>query len=115
MHCLTCPPERRAYCRGQGCQAPSAAPIAADPGAVGDLGLQVKRLDVENGDILVVRSKSRLAPVRAAEIHDQVAALASRHGIRDVTVMVLDDCSDLSVERPGPAQHFSASQSTPQK
>ncbi|TXM65737.1 hypothetical protein [Methylobacterium sp. WL120] len=72
------------------------APLSAN------LDLQVKRLDVESGDILVVRTAKKLTRVEADAIDAQVSQLARRHGVRDVSVMVLDNATDLTVERPGP-------------
>lgn len=66
-----------------------------------DLDLQVRRLDVENGDILVVQTRQVLTPAQAEKAHEDVAALARRHGVRDVSVVVFDNCADLTVERPG--------------
>ena len=63
-----------------------------------DLDVQVSRLDVENGDILTLRTRHVLTRDQADELHDEVARLARRHGVRDVSVLVLDNCSDLSVE-----------------
>jgi hypothetical protein len=71
---------------------------------VGDAGepidRQLTRLDVENGDILVLRTCQKLRPEMAAEWQSELQALCRSHGARDVTVVVLDDCSDLTVERP---------------
>lgn len=66
-----------------------------------DLDLQMKRLDVESGDILVVRTAKKLTRAEADAIDAQVSQLARRHGVRDVSVIVLDNASDLTVERPG--------------
>ncbi|GJD67258.1 hypothetical protein MMMDOFMJ_0172 [Methylobacterium gnaphalii] len=63
-----------------------------------DINLQVSRLDLEDGDIIVVRSRSKLSPETAERYQDQVQALARAHGFRQVSVVVLDDCSDLSIE-----------------
>ncbi|WP_375455730.1 hypothetical protein [uncultured Methylobacterium sp.] len=68
-----------------------------------DLGLQVKRLDVEHGDILVVRTAKTLTRAEANAVEAMVSGLARRHGVRDVSVMVLDARTDLTVERPGAA------------
>lgn len=66
-----------------------------------DLDLQVGRLDVENGDILVVRTRHVLTSAQAEKIHDTLERLVRRHGVRDVSVLVFDNNSDLTVERPG--------------
>lgn len=65
-----------------------------------DLDLQVGRLDVENGDILVVRTRQILTTAQADRIHNDVALLARRHGVVGVSVVVFDNCADLTVERP---------------
>ena len=81
---------------------PLALPVAhADLDAVTNLDLQVKRLDVESGDILVVRTAKKLTRAEADAIDAQVSQLARRHGVRDVSVIVLDNATDLTVERPG--------------
>lgn len=70
------------------------------------LDLQVKRLDVEHGDMLVLTTAKKLTQAQADAAHDLVAQLARRHGVRDVSVLVLDNCSDLTVERrERPAKH----------
>ena len=65
-----------------------------------DLELQVKRLDVESGDILVVRTARTLTRAEADAVDAMVSQLGRRHGVRDVSVIVLDNCSDLTVQRP---------------
>ena len=126
MRCSTCPSGRQDFCRREGCHAklvemrhetmvvplPDTWPLKLVPRAlplthgsacdVSDLDLQVKRLDVESGDILVVRTAKKLTQAQADAIDAQVSQLARRHGVRDVSVMVLDNATDLTVERPGP-------------
>ncbi len=61
----------------------------------------LKRLDVEEGDILVFRTRSKLTAEQAERIAGRVDAFAARHGFREVRTMVLDGCSDLDVaDRP---------------
>lgn len=131
MRCSTCPGDRQDLCRREGCYAKlcemrhatvvvddrAAAALRAaaaglsslpplmlshEPVALADLDLQVKRLDVESGDILVVRTAKKLTAAQADAIDAQVSQLARRHGVRDVSVVVLDNATDLTVERPGP-------------
>ena len=127
MRCSTCPTDRQDFCRREGCRAKlvelrhatlvvddrashllSAAATrmqAAEAyctAALVALDLQVKRLDVESGDILVVRTAKKLTRTEADAIDAQVSQLARRHGVRDVSVLVLDNATDLTVERPGP-------------
>ena len=65
-----------------------------------EIDRQLARLDVESGDILVLRTRCKLQPATAARWQDELLALCRSHGVRDVSVLVLDDCTDLSIERP---------------
>lgn len=65
-----------------------------------DLDRQLSRLDVENGDILVLRTAKKLSAATAEKWQDELLELCSAHGVRDVSVLVLDDCTDLTIERP---------------
>lgn len=108
--CAACPPGRQHRCAAQGCHRTLALACAEarlaeaytqpTPSELGSLDLQVRRLDVESGDILVVRTAKTLTREQADLAHDTVAKLAARHGIRDVSVLVLDACTDLTVQRP---------------
>ena len=69
-----------------------------------DLDVQVSRLDVENGDILTLRTRHTLTRDQADALHDEVSRLARRHGVRDVSVLVLDNCTDLAVEVQRPSR-----------
>ena len=65
-----------------------------------DIDRQLARLDVESGDILVLSTRAKLQPATAARWQDELIALCRSQGVRNVTVLVLDDCTDLTVERP---------------
>lgn len=67
-----------------------------------DIALQIRRLEVENGDILVVRTPGKLTREKSDAWHAEVQQLVREQGLRDVTCMVLDGCTDLTVERPTP-------------
>lgn len=61
---------------------------------------QLSRLDVESGDTLIIRTRSKLQAETAARWQDELQELCRSKGCRDVIVIVLDDCTDLTVERP---------------
>ena len=65
-----------------------------------DLAPQLKRLDVESGDILVLRTRRKLSEAIVEKWQDELLRLCRAHGARDVSVLVLDDCTDLTIERP---------------
>ena len=65
-----------------------------------EIDRQLSRLDVEQGDILVLRTRQRLQPATAARWQDELINLCREQGIRGISVLVLDDCTDLTVERP---------------
>lgn len=73
------------------------------PRAVEDLELQVKRLDIEEHDVLVLRTPKKLTEDEAHAASEMIEEIAARSGYRYVTALVLDNCSDLSIERPGTA------------
>ena len=118
MHCQDCSANLRHRCDSQGCCA-RLAEMRAET-CVGsfrdgvlakarlDLGLrpvaeaidrQLTELDVENGCILVLRTRQKLRPEMAAEWQEELKALCRSQGVRDVSVVVLDNCSSLTVER----------------
>ncbi|MFC6772535.1 hypothetical protein [Methylobacterium gregans] len=78
------------------------APQMIGEGTIADLELQVKRLDIEEHDVLVLRTAKKLTQDEADAAVDMVESIARRSGIRFVTPVVLDACSDLSIERPEP-------------
>ena len=102
--CENCTASRAMVCtRASACRwtpeggaAPAAAPIDIPE-------FELKRLDVEDGDLLVYRTRSKLTPDEAARIADLIDRHAQQHGFHDVRTIVLDDCSDLSIERPAQA------------
>ena len=144
MHCSTCPDDRREHCRLEGCNAhhapawsiagagdgiswsltvkgePPAAVLAqltrgqVERAVTSALAIEVKRLDVENNDILIVRTAEKLSPEKAADFHDRVLELAQRHGVKGVTVVVLDGCTDLTIERPSTAMAHQRPRPQPQ-
>lgn len=65
-----------------------------------DLDRQLSRVDVENGDILVLRTAKKLSTATAEKWQDELLELCAAHGVRDVSIIVLDDCTDLTIERP---------------
>ena len=65
-----------------------------------EIDRQLSRLDVESGDILVLRTRQKLQPATASAWQDELLALCRTQGVRDVTILVLDDSSDLTVTRP---------------
>ena len=65
-----------------------------------DFAPQLARLDLQEGDIVTVRTRSKLDADKAARWQDGLEKLIRAQGWRDVGVLILDDCTDLSVERP---------------
>jgi len=65
-----------------------------------DLDRQLDRLEVRHGDILVLRSSQKLQPAKAAAWSDELIRLCAASGVTDVTVLVLDNATELKVERP---------------
>lgn len=76
--------------------------------------VQVRRLDVEDNDILVVRTAEKLSQEKSDAFHDRVLELAQRHGVKGVTVVVLDGCTDLTIERPSTAMAHQRPRAVPQ-
>lgn len=64
------------------------------------LAPQVSRLDIEDGDILTVRTRAKLTAEKAARYQRELLELCRSQGFRHVSVIILDDCSDLTIERP---------------
>lgn len=64
------------------------------------LDLQLGRLDIEDGDILTVRTRAKLTAEKAARYQRELLELCRSQGFRHVSVIILDDCSDLTIERP---------------
>lgn len=124
MHCATCPADRRAACANQGCHAVLAelrfativgdadldlrGPLRLEPGqmmihhapSADDMDRQLDRLEVRHGDILVLRTSQKLQPATAARWQDDLIRMCAAAGVRDVTVLVLDNAAELSIERP---------------
>ena len=65
-----------------------------------EIDRQLSHLDVESGDILVLRTRQKLQAATAEKWQDELLELCRAHGVRDVSVLVLDDCTDLTIERP---------------
>ncbi len=65
---------------------------------------ELKRLDVEEGDLLVYRTRSRLTSGQADVVADRIDRHVRQLGFTNVRTIVLDDCSDLSIERPAHAR-----------
>lgn len=86
----------------------------AGPRTVEDLELQVKRLDIEEHDILVLRTAKKLTEDEAHAAAEMVEAIAARTGFRNVTPLILDNCSDLSIERPQTAMAHQRPRDLPQ-
>lgn|GEM_PF-2173828 len=65
-----------------------------------DLDRQLDRLEVRHGDILVLRTSQKLQPATAARWQDDLIRMCAAAGVQDVTVLVLDNAAELTVERP---------------
>ena len=65
-----------------------------------EIDRQLDRLEVRHGDILVMRTRQKLQPATAAKWQDELIGLCAAAGVRDITVVVFDDCTELTVERP---------------
>jgi hypothetical protein len=61
---------------------------------------QLDRLEIRHGDILVLRTQQKLQPATATKWQDELIGLCKDAGVRDVTVLVLDNATELTVERP---------------
>lgn len=133
MRCSTCPTDRHELCQREGCYARLAQLRIASVDDAGErvaavrslldrvgcpaplsIEAQVTRLDVEDNDILVLRTAEKLSQEKADAFHDQVLELAQRHGVKGVTVVVLDGCTDLTIERPSTAMAHQRPRAVPQ-
>ena len=65
-----------------------------------EIDRQLDRLEVQHGDILVLRTRQKLQPATAAKWQDELIDLCEAAGVRDVTILVLDNATELTVERP---------------
>ncbi|WP_267422631.1 hypothetical protein [Methylobacterium sp. GC_Met_2] len=65
-----------------------------------DLDRTLERLEVRPGDILVVRTTQKLPKEKAAAWSDELIRLCAASGVTDVTVLVLDNAAELTIERP---------------
>ncbi|MBE7201419.1 MAG: hypothetical protein INR70_26950 [Parafilimonas terrae] len=65
-----------------------------------EIDRQLDRLEVRHGDILVLRTRQKLQPETAAKWQDELIRMCRDIGVRDVTVLVLDNATELTVERP---------------
>ena len=63
-----------------------------------DLETRVRKLDVEDGDLLVITSPRRLSIEQAKRLGQTIDQVAVAVGLK-VTALVLDDCMDLKVIR----------------
>lgn len=61
---------------------------------------QLDRLEVRHGDILVLRTSQKLQAATAKQWQDDLICMCAAAGVRDVTVLVLDNAAKLTVERP---------------
>jgi hypothetical protein len=64
------------------------------------LDRQLDRLEVRHGDILVLRTRRKLPAATVTKWQDDLIRMCRDAGVTDVTVLVLDDCTELTVERP---------------
>ncbi|MGU3667994.1 hypothetical protein ACLBX9_27725 [Methylobacterium sp. A49B] len=65
-----------------------------------EIDRQLDRLEVRHGDILVLRTRQKLQPETAAKWQDELIGLCRDAGVTDVTILVLDNATELTVERP---------------
>ncbi|MGU3665821.1 hypothetical protein ACLBX9_16705 [Methylobacterium sp. A49B] len=65
-----------------------------------DLDRQLDRLEVRHGDILVLRTRRKLPAATVARWQDDLIRMCRDSGVTDVTALVLDDCTELTIERP---------------
>ncbi|MCJ2086971.1 hypothetical protein MKK88_13365 [Methylobacterium sp. E-005] len=57
-------------------------------------------VEVRHGDILVLRTTQKLPQEKAAAWSDELIRLCAASGVTDVTVLILDNAAELTVERP---------------
>lgn len=65
-----------------------------------DLDRTLERLEVRPGDILVLRTTQKLPQDKASAWSDELIRLCAASGVTDVTVLILDNAAEISVERP---------------
>ena len=65
-----------------------------------EIDRQLDRLEVRHGDILVLRTRQLLQPDTATKWQDELIRMCRDQGVRDVTVLILDNATELTVERP---------------
>lgn len=121
MTCPNCTASRVVACGREGCRerlaelrvATVVGPIRAEmlEAARAEMGLghlslveedfapQLARLDLQEGDIVTVRTRSKLDADKAKRWQDGLEKLIRAQGWRDVGVLILDDCTDLTVDR----------------
>jgi hypothetical protein len=64
-----------------------------------DFAPQLARLDLQEGDIVTVRTRSKLDADKAKRWQDGLEKLIRAQGWRDVGVLILDDCTEIAVDR----------------
>lgn len=65
-----------------------------------EIDRQLDRLEVRHGDILVIRTSEKLQPATAEKWQDDLIRMCEASGVRDVTVLVLDNATELTIARP---------------
>ncbi|MCJ2102441.1 hypothetical protein [Methylobacterium sp. E-046] len=65
-----------------------------------EIDRQLDRLEVRHGDILVIRTSEKLQPATAEKWQDELIRMCSKAGVTDVTVLILDNATEISVARP---------------
>lgn len=88
-----------AFQPGQAVEAVLHAGVYIDRGTT-DFSAQLARLDIEDGDILTVRTRAKLTAEKATRYQRELLELCRSQGFQHVSVIILDDCSDLTIERP---------------
>ena len=64
-----------------------------------EIDRQLSRLDLEENDLVVVRTRSKLSVEKSACWQDGLEKLIRAQGWRNIGVLILDDCTDIVVER----------------
>jgi len=65
-----------------------------------EIDRQLNRLEVRHGDILVIRTSEKLQPATAEKWQDELISMCEDAGVRDVTVLILDNATEITVKRP---------------
>ena len=101
MSCEDCCERLLASCGREGCalKLAEARTATVAPTIFDGVEAQVSRLDVEDGDILVVRTRRKVSEATAAKWQGGLERLVRAAGVKDVSILVLDDCTDITVER----------------